>query len=465
MAYLCSSFFIALFGGGILIKSHMQLPRFDLGGLSPAQILAAGYLIVILLGTLLLMLPFATVDGQGLNLIDSLFTATSATCVTGLVVVNTGTTFTIFGQLVIMILIQIGGLGIMTMSTAFALIMGRKITLRQRLVIQEDLNQLSISGLLRLIQYILAVTFTIEGVGALLLFTQLIQKYSAGKAIYYSIFHAVSAYNNAGFDLFGNSLEGFVSNPVINITVILLIILGGLGFAVFAELYEKRSLHSLHSKMVVMTTVILLVVGWIGFLAMEYSNPATLGDANVGTKVLGSLFLSVTPRTAGFNTVSTGSLRQSSLFLMMILMFIGASPGSTGGGIKTTTVGALFSALWTTVRGKDDVELFKRRLDKEIIFKSFTILMLSLVLVLLVTFLLTITETGSLQDILFEAVSAFGTVGLSTGITSSLSKIGRILITLTMFAGRVGPLTLAVAMSIKKKKVQFRYPKEKIIVG
>ncbi len=449
-----------------MMKSQVLLPKINLGGLSPAQILSAGYLIVILLGTIFLMFPFATVDGQGLNIIDALFTATSATCVTGLIVVTTGTAFTMFGQIVIMILIQIGGLGIMTMSITFALIIGRKITLRQRLIIQEDLNQNGISGLLRLIQYILAVTFTIEGVGALILFIRLVKDYSIGKAIFYAIFHSVSAFNNAGFDLFGNSLEGYVGDPVINLTVIMLIIIGGLGFAVLAEFFNKRKLTSLHAKMVISTTVILLLVGWIAFLGLEYTNPETLAHLNFGEKLLGSLFLSVTPRTAGFNTVPTGALRESSLFLVMILMFIGASPGSTGGGIKTTTVGALISALWATVKGKADVEIFGRRLDDTIIYKAFTILILSLILVLFVTLILSITENIPLVNILFETISAFGTVGLSTGYTSALSQIGRILITITMFVGRVGPLTLAVAMSERnKKKAMFHYPKEKIMVG
>ncbi|AZR74894.1 Trk family potassium uptake protein [Anoxybacter fermentans] len=443
----------------------MQLPKIDLGGLSPAQILSAGYLIVIFFGTVLLMLPFATVDGQGLDLIDALFTATSATCVTGLVVVTTGTTFTVFGQLVIMLLIQIGGLGIMTMSTAFALIMGRKITLRQRLIIQEDLNQLGISGLLRLIQYILAFTFTIEGLGALLFFIRLARKYPLKKAIFYSIFHSVSAFNNAGFDLFGNSLESFVGDPLIILTAIILIVLGGLGFTVLVELFDKRKLHSLHAKMVIVTTVILLLVGFIVIFALEYSNSNTMANLSLGEKIMASFFLSVTPRTAGFNTVPTGALRESTLFFIMILMFIGASPGSTGGGIKTTTIGTIVFTLWTTVRGKKDVEIFKRRLDEGIIFKSLTILMLSLLLVLVVTLILSVTEESSLVEILFETVSAFGTVGLSTGITPTLSKIGRMLIIITMFTGRVGPLTLAVAMSESKKKPQFHYPKEKIMVG
>ena len=414
------------------------------------------------------MLPVATTDGQGLGIIDALFTSTSATCVTGLIVVTTGTAFTLFGQTVIMILIQIGGLGIMTMSTAFAFLMGRKITLRHRLIIQEDLNQFGISGLLRLVQYVLGFTFAIEGAGALLLFTRLVGKFPLPKAIFYSIFHSVSAFNNAGFDLFGNSLVDFVGDPIINITVMLLIILGGLGFYVLVELFQKRKVSSLQSKMVISTTAVLLIVGFFVVFALEFSNTNTIANLNFGEKILASAFLSVTPRTAGFNTVPTGALNQSTIFFVMLLMFIGASPGSTGGGIKTTTIGTIFSTLWTTITGKNDVELFKRRLDGDIIFKAVTILMLSLFLVLIVTLILLVTESGEFIDILFETVSAYGTVGLSTGLTPTLTKVGRVLITITMFAGRVGPLTLAVAMSVSansKGQILYHYPKEKIMVG
>ncbi|MCG8642986.1 MAG: hypothetical protein MI862_24895 [Desulfobacterales bacterium] len=286
-----------------------------------------------------------------------------------------------------------------------------------------------------------------------------------GKAIFLSVFHAVSAFNNAGFDLFGNSLEGFVSDPLVSISIILLIILGGIGFAVLAELYDKKRLTSLHAKMVISTTLILLLLGFVAFFFLEFNNEGTMANLNMGEKVLASLFLSVTPRTAGFNTIPTGALTQSTLLFLMVLMFIGASPGSTGGGIKTTTVSTLFSALWRTVRGKTDVELFHRRLDEHIIQKAFIILILSLILVLVTTFILSITEQIGLKDLLFETISAFGTVGLSTGVTTKLSVVGRILIVITMFIGRVGPLTMAMAMSERKKKAQFHFPKEKINVG
>ncbi|MEJ6950537.1 TrkH family potassium uptake protein [Natronospora cellulosivora (SeqCode)] len=475
------------------IKSH---------DFTPAQYLVMGYLAVIIIGTILLSLPIATTAEGGLDIVSALFTATSATCVTGLIVLNTSTAFTIFGQVVIMILIQIGGLGLMTMSTMMAFIIGKKISLKERLIIQEDLNQFKISGVVRLVWYVLAVAFTIQGIGVFLLFTRLIKEYSFGRALYMSVFHAVSAFNNAGFDLFGNSLENFTGDITINFVIMGLIIIGGFGFAVIAELYnsfhsncslikndidlsdksyKEKIIHiircirknkflaikktSLQTKIVLLITLILIVVGFLSFFALEYANEATMANLSFGDRILSSLFLSVTPRTAGFNSLPTGSLRSSTLFLIIILMFIGASPGSTGGGIKTTTFGVLLITVWSMVTGKEDVEIFKRRIEQDIINKALAIIILSLMLVVFITIVLTISEEMSFLPVFFEAVSAFATVGLSTGITAELSDFGRLLITITMFAGRVGPLTLAVAFAERKSNARFHYPKEKIMVG
>ncbi|MFW6264880.1 MAG: TrkH family potassium uptake protein [Bacillota bacterium] len=469
---------------------------------TPAQYLVMGYLAVIIIGTILLTLPIATTAEGSLDIISALFTATSATCVTGLIVLNTSTAFTVFGQVVIMILIQIGGLGIMTMSTMMAFIIGKKISLRERLIIQEDLNQFKISGVVRLVWYVIAVAFTIQGIGVLILFTRLIKDYNFIRAIYFSIFHAVSAFNNAGFDLFGNSLENYIGDPTINLVIMGLIIIGGIGFAVIAELYNsfhnncslmrdelnlkeksfKQKINSisnyirknkfiairktsLQTKIVLLITLILIMVGFLSFFALEYTNEATIANLDFGEKVLSSLFLSVTPRTAGFNTLPTGSLRSSTLFLIIVLMFIGASPGSTGGGIKTTTFGVLLITVWSLVTGKSDVEIFKRRVEQDIIYKAVAIIMLSLILVFFITIILTVTEGMPFLTVFFEAVSAFGTVGLSTGITPDLSNTGRLLITITMFAGRVGPLTLAVAFAERRSNARYHYPKEKIMVG
>ncbi|MFP4198234.1 MAG: TrkH family potassium uptake protein [Halanaerobium sp.] len=433
--------------------------------LTPAQYLVSGYFVIIMLGSLLLMLPVATTDGLGLNAVDAVFTATSATCVTGLIVVNTKEAFTIFGSTVIMLLIQIGGLGIMSMSTLFAFIVGKKISLKERLIIQEDLNQYQISGMVRLVQYLLGFTFAIEGTAAAILFLRFSQDYPFWRSIYLSIFHAVSAFNNAGFDLFGNSLEGFTGDITVNLVIMGLIILGGIGFGVMMEAYNRIKFKktTLQTKIVIVITLSLLIFGFISFFILEYNN--TLQGLPFLDKTLGAMFLSVTPRTAGFNTVPTGALKQSSLFLIIILMFIGASPGSTGGGIKTTTFGVILVTMKNMITGKEDMEIYNRRFEKQIVYKAFTITMLAAALVILVTTLLLIIEDVQFIDALFETVSAFGTVGLSTGITGELSKISRVLITVTMFAGRVGPLTLAVAIGEKQRKGTYHYPTEKVMVG
>ncbi|TDX49082.1 TrkH family potassium uptake protein [Orenia marismortui] len=441
--------------------------KFNIHNLTPAQILSIGYLVVILLGAILLTLPIATTDGQGMNLLDAIFTSTSATAVTGLIVENTSTFFTMFGQIVILCLIQIGGLGIMTMSTLFALLLGKKITLRERLIIQQDLDQFQLSGVIRIVKYVLGVTFAIEGTGAFILFLRFLKDMPLGKALYFGIFHSVSAFNNAGFDIFGNSLENFTGDITVNLVITTLIILGGIGFAVIAEVYSKRTFKnfSLHTKLVLSVTLILIIVGTIVSFVLEYSNPATIGNLPLGKKAIASYFLAITPRTAGFNTVPTGALNSSTIFFTIILMFIGASPGSTGGGVKTTTFGALGAVLYAKATGREDIEIYKRRLGKDIIYNALSIVLIALLLVVTVTMVLTITEDAEFLDLFFEAVSAFGTVGLSTGVTGGLSVVGRILIILTMFAGRVGPLTIAVAIGERKNKANIRYPKEKILVG
>jgi trk system potassium uptake protein len=435
--------------------------------LTPAQILVFGYFSIIILGTILFMLPIATVNSKGLNLIDALFTATSATCVTGLVVVNTSRTFTVFGQLVIMILIQIGGLGLMTMSTMVAFFIGKKISLKERLLIQEDMNQFKISGLVRLVRYVLGLTFIIEALGAVFLFLGLIKERSFFQSIYFSIFHSISAFNNAGFDLFENSLTNFKGNCIVNIVVILLIIIGGLGFGVIVEVFDKRNIKntSLQTKIVLTMTAILIITGFLSVFLLEFNNNSTIGNLSFGKKIMSSIFLSVTSRTAGFNTIPTAGLRGSTLFIIIVLMFIGASPGSTGGGIKTTTFGVLLITMWSMIIGKRDIEIYNRQLEKEVIFKALSIIMLSFGLLIFVTVLLTVVEDIDFLKVLFESVSAFGTVGLSTGITPSLSEFGRLLITMTMFTGRVGPLTLALAFAERKRNGMYHYPKEKIMVG
>lgn len=435
--------------------------------LSPTQILVLGYIIVITIGTFLLLLPMATVSGERTTVLDALFTATSATAVTGLVVENTATHWTQFGQIVIMLLIQIGGFGFMTTSTLVMILLGKRISLRERLVILEEKNMSSLSGLIRLIRYVVLLTVAIEGTGALLLFIRFLPLMPPGRALYFGVFHSVSAFNNAGFDLFGNSLEDFTGDWYLTLVIAGLLIVGGLGFTVLSEMYKYRKFKrfSLHTKMVLIITLLLLAVGTIGILLFEYANPSTLGGQDWSGKLAGAFFQGTVPRTAGFNSVPMGKLSQASLFLMIILMFIGASPGSTGGGVKTTTFGTLLAVLWSMIRNREDVVVFERRLSYVTIFKALSVVMISLLLVTGVTMVLTLTEALPFLQLLFETVSAFATVGLSTGITTELSTIGKILIIMTMFIGRVGPMTLAIALGEQRRQASIRYPEERLMIG
>jgi len=435
--------------------------------LTPARFLTMGYLIVISIGAFLLSLPMATVNGQGLNLVDALFTATSATAVTGLIVVDTATYLTRFGQSVVLLLIQIGGFGFMTTSTLFALLLGRKITFRERIIIREELNHFSLSGVIKLARYVIVLTLAIELSGALLLFFKFKNNLPLSQAIFFSVFHAISAFCNAGFALFSNSLENFIGDYYINFVITTLFILGGLGFAVIADLYQKRRFKalSLNSKLVLVTTLILILIGTIGIFLLELSNPDTFGELTLKDELISAYFQGVTPRTAGFNTIPIGKLTQGSLFLIIILMFIGASPGSTGGGLKTTTIGVLIVATYSLIIGKQDVELFKRRLSQITVYKALAVTIVSLLVIIMATLTLSITERFDFIHVFFETVSAYATVGLSTGITGDLSTIGRILITIIMFTGRVGPLTLAMALGEREKNNKIRYPEEKILIG
>lgn len=440
-----------------------------LGRLTPPQILVIGFAAIIIAGGMLLSLPVSTSNGQGLPLIDALFTATSATCVTGLVVVDTGTYFSVFGQVVIMALIQVGGLGFMTMSTLIAIVLRKRISLRERLILQEALNQGSMEGIVRLIRKVLVYSLTIELVAALLFAVRWSFDYPVGVAVYKGLFHAVSMFNNAGFDLSGEfrSLMPYADDILINVVAMSLIVLGGIGFIVMSDVMEfrKRRKLSLHSKVVLSMTGFLILFGAIVIFLFEYTNPRTLGSLNGTGKVLAAFFQSVTPRTAGANTVDIGGLRQATQFFIIILMFIGASPGSTGGGIKTTTFTTLIGAMIAMIRGKEDIVLFHCRLAKDRIYKAITLTLLAIFLVIFVAMLLSTTEDHPFLMILFEVTSAFGTVGLSMGLTPDLTVFGKIMIMLTMFAGRLGPVTLAYALQPKPEKELYRHPEGKIIIG
>lgn len=450
------------------MRQIVKLNPFSVPKVSPAKILVGGFASVIFVGALLLSLPVSARAGR-LPFLDALFTATSAVCVTGLVVVDTGTYFTLFGQVVIMILIQIGGLGIMTAATTIFILLGKKITLRERLVMQEAMNQLNLQGIVRLTYMVVLLTLVVQSAGVLLLATRFIPIYGLGTGLFYAVFHSVSAFNNAGFDLFGgfNSLIPFAHDPVVPITIALLLILGGFGFTVLLEIFERRSLKrlTLHTRMVLGISFFLLVVGTMAVLAVEHNNPETLGQFGFFGKILHAFFTAATPRTAGFNTVPISGLHQTTLLFLMFLMFIGASPASTGGGIKTTTFGAIMVRVISTVRGDEDATLLEKRIPQEILNRALAITVIALLLVFCVTLALTVTEAMSLPDILFQVISAFGTVGLSTGVTPDLSPAGRILIIITMFAGRIGPLTLVFAFAQHTQKKEVRYTSERILIG
>ena len=436
--------------------------------MTPSQVLVLGFASVILFGALLLTLPQATQNGLGLPFLNAAFTATSAVCVTGLVVVDTAMTFTQFGQWVILLLIQVGGLGFMTFATLFAMILGRRITLKQRLLLQEALNQVSVEGIVRLVRSVLKISFAIEAMGALILTLHWHSAFGWSKALYYGIFHSVSAFNNAGFDLFGNfsSLTAYVGDPIVNITIMLLIICGGLGFIVLADLLGPRKKYRLHTKIVLQVSAALILIGAVVIFLMEFTNPKTLGPLPLGTKVLAAFFQSVSPRTAGFNTLNLAGMYDTTLLSMIVLMFIGASPGSTGGGIKTTTFIALVLSVLSTYRSDPHVVLGGRTLPKDVIQKAWAITSSAIVLVFLIVSILSLTERTDFLTVLFEVTSAFGTVGLTLGITPDLTNVGKMAIILTMFIGRVGPLTLAFVLSQKKsKKAHIKYPDERIMIG
>ncbi|OAH59713.1 MULTISPECIES: TrkH family potassium uptake protein [Bacillaceae] len=438
--------------------------------LDPPKVLVLGFLTISLIGTFLLSLPYATVDGKGLSFLNALFTSTSAACVNGLVIVDTGTTFTLFGQLVILSLIQLGGLGFMTFATFFAVLLGKRISLKERLLLRESTNSSSISGVVTLTKRIILFSVTIQIVGAILLAFRFAAEMPIGKAIYYGVFHSISNFNNAGFDLTGGfkSLALYAEDPILNLTVCALITVGGIGFIVLNEVFEYRETRrlSLHTKVVLATSFVLTFGGTIFILLLEFGNPKTLQPLSYSGKVLAALFQSVTTRSTGSSTLNIPDLSHSTLFLLIFLMFIGASPGSAGGGIKTTTFATLLGAVWSQIKGKEDVVFFRQCIPFGTIYKALTITISGLFFVIILTMLLTITESGKdFLMILFEAVSASSDVGLSMGLTPELSPVGRILIIFAMFAGRVGPLTIAYAVATREKPNAFRYPKGKIMIG
>ncbi|MEH7180608.1 TrkH family potassium uptake protein [Neobacillus vireti] len=440
----------------------------NLVSLHPAQILVLGFGSLILLGTFLFMLPIATYEkGRGLSFIDALFEATSAVCVTGLAVVDTGTTFTLFGEIVLLCLIQVGGWGFMTTGIFMFIILGKKIGLKERLLLQDSLNVFSLAGVVSLVKRIILITFIMELIGAITLAIRWSFEMPVKKAVYYGIFHSISAFNNAGFGLEPDNLSRWVGDPTVNIMITFLFITGGIGFTVILDLFHKRSIRklSLHSKVALLMSLILSILGTLVILISEYRNPDTIGNLQFGDKLWASYFQGVVTRTAGFNTIDIGAMNLSSLVFMMALMFIGASSGSTGGGIKVTTFAIIIFAFWAVITNRNEVNIFKRRIPRDLVNKSLSIVVAGMFFIFLIFFLLTFTENADMSKILFETISAFGTVGLSANFSPELSPFGRVLITIMMFIGRLGPLTMAFALLHTRKEAKVRYAEEKILIG
>ena len=446
--------------------------------LSPARVLTLGFLSVVLLGAVLLSLPVAANDpAHPVDFFDAMFTSTSAVCVTGLTVVNTGLTFSLFGKIVLLFLIQVGGLGFMTVAAVLFMAIGKHISLKERLILQESLSSDSLSGLSNLVRQAITVTFITEAIGAALLCIRLIPLHDIGNGIFYSVFLSVSAFCNAGFDPFGFdcSIVPYGQDALIGIVLMALVVIGGIGFAVVIELLrpKKKNGLSLHTRIVVVVSAVLLILGTGVFLLTEWNNPQTLGAEGLsfGDKLLMAAFQSVTVRTAGFDAIGQGALTSASVLFGMILMFIGASPASTGGGIKTTTLFVAIATVWAVVRQREDYTVGKRRLSTQQARKALAILLMALAVVLVDTFLICVIQSAvseplPLPDVLYEVVSACATVGLSTGITASLAPISRLLLIVTMFMGRVGLLTVTVALSgDPHKNNALRYPEERILVG
>lgn len=437
------------------------------------RIIASGYLLVIIGGTLLLLLPGATRAGNETDFLTALFTATSATCVTGLVVVDTYTHWTSFGHTVILIMIQIGGLGFMTMGVLLAMFLKKRITLRTRGLLQESMNGMQMGGIVRLVRMVLRGTVMIEMAGALLLAFRFIPVFGWKKGILYGVFHSVSAFCNAGFDLMGeysgqySSLVAFYDDAVINLVVMALIIIGGIGFFIWKDLKENKlhlKKYRLHTKITLLMTAILLVGGTILFFIFENDN--LLAGMSGKDKLLASAFSSVTARTAGFNTIDTGQLTHASKLLTMVLMFIGGSPGSTAGGIKTVTTMVLIAYVWSNLRASKGVNVFNRRLDDDVIRKASNVVVISLIMAVTSAILICFLQPDLVvEDILFEVFSAIGTVGMSTGVTRDLSLASRIVIILLMYCGRIGSMSFALSFTERKKVAPIQLPIEKIMIG
>lgn len=427
---------------------------------------AGSFLILIIVGSLLLATPWAATDGES-DWLTAVFTATSAVCVTGLIVQDTAAYWSLFGQVIIMLLMQLGGLSIMGLATFYALLFGKRIALRQRMFMQASIKGSALGGIVSVFRYLLVFTLVIELLGAVLLAVNWMPQLGFTKACYFGLFHSISAFNNGGFDLFGNfsSLTGFVADIPTNLIISILIICGGLGFIVIVEIlnWKKRKRFSLHAKIVLATTAVLLIAGTLFVLAAEYHH--ALEGLSMPGKIMAAYFQSVT-RTCGFTTIDTTNLFQGTQLFTVLLMFIGGSPGSTAGGIKTVTFAVVCAAIISQMQGKKDVELFRRRIPPRDVAQALAIMVISGLYIFAMILILTFVQSPEhLDKLIFEVVSAFGTVGMSLGYTSTLDPIARVLIIISMYIGRVGPLTLAVAFAQRERQVDIRYAEEEVMIG
>ena len=447
-----------------------QRKKSPLKTISPTRIIVSSFALIIFTGACLLSLPIASNDGNSIGFLNAFFTATSATCVTGLVIADTLTQWTLFGQIVILFLIQVGGLGIVTLATFFSVLLGRKISMKGKILAQESISDYSFADVVRMIKSVIKITVCVELIGAILLATSFVPRFGT-RGIYMSIFHSISAFCNAGFDLIGNyrSLTQFNGDPIVIYTIALLIITGGLGFIVWKDLYDFRQTKTLylHTKLVLLISACLIVFGTIFFFVSEHTNPETMGPLNFFEKINAAVFHSVTCRTAGYNSLPLNEMSEMSKVMSILLMFIGAAPGSTGGGIKVTTFGILVMAMLSNIKGNDETVVLRRRVSQVVVNKALTIAGLSMVLIFIMTIIIISVENLAFINVLYEVTSAFGTVGLSTGITPGLHSISKIMLIFTMFLGRVGPLSFAVAIAMREnKKLQNAvYPEGKIMVG
>lgn len=439
----------------------------------PGRTILLGFLFVILFGACLLHLPIAARDHSVTAFVDCLFTATSATCVTGLVVVDTWQHWTVFGQIVVLGLIQIGGLGVMSVTALVSFFMGRTITMRERLEMSASLSLDDISGTVRLMREVMLFTAAIELAGTALLSIRFIPQFGVPEGLWKAFFHAVSAFCNAGFDLMGqreafSNLSDYAQDPLVNLVIIALIVMGGLGFLVWRDLSTNRKWNclSVHTRLVLIMTALLLVGGTLAIFVLEYSNPQTLGNMPVGNRVLASLFQATTCRTAGFNTIDQGALRSGTAVICILLMFVGGSSGSTAGGIKTTSVAVLILAAWSALRSRRDITVFHRRIEERLVMQAVALVMAALGLILTGSFILYTADNVSVERALYETVSAFSTTGLSENLTPTLGVISKCWLILEMYLGRIGILTLGAAVFMRRIfEPKIRYPESKVIVG